>query len=283
LPSRRSARLQHVPQAWVPRDHQFFPAELLALLEKEHLFECKTVEYKLPETAAKYKQRQKAIDDAEPLTEQEEADKKAYLEKGFATWSRKDFNGFIHGLEQYDADDLPAIAACVPDKTFEEVVEYSAVFWRRVVELKHFRYKMEHIKTNQATRHHNVQLGQYLARKVKMYEHPGDQLRLQYPPNEEASTYTAEDDRFLVCNLYELGWGTENLYGRLWRRVQDSEVTSKVLKGQPANDLHERCGHLLLLIETELKDGGGELSLKRERSSENVDGEDVAVKKQRVM
>lgn len=38
---------------------------------------------------------------AEPLTEEEIAQKEAYTEDGFADWSRRDFQQFVRALEAY--------------------------------------------------------------------------------------------------------------------------------------------------------------------------------------
>jgi hypothetical protein len=38
---------------------------------------------------------------AEPLTEEEAAQKDAYIEEGFPDWSRRDFQQFVKGLEAY--------------------------------------------------------------------------------------------------------------------------------------------------------------------------------------
>lgn len=38
---------------------------------------------------------------AEPLTEEEQAQKDAYTEDGFPDWSRRDFQQFVRALEAY--------------------------------------------------------------------------------------------------------------------------------------------------------------------------------------
>jgi SWI/SNF-related matrix-associated actin-dependent regulator of chromatin subfamily A member 5 len=38
---------------------------------------------------------------AEPLTEEEMAEKEAYIEEGFPDWSRRDFQQFVRALETY--------------------------------------------------------------------------------------------------------------------------------------------------------------------------------------
>lgn len=47
------------------------------------------------------RKEQEFIDTAEPLTEEEMTQKEAYLEQGFPSWSRRDFQQFVKGLEAY--------------------------------------------------------------------------------------------------------------------------------------------------------------------------------------
>jgi len=42
-----------------------------------------------------------ALSQAEPLTEEEQAQKGAYLEDGFPDWSRRDFKQLVRALEAY--------------------------------------------------------------------------------------------------------------------------------------------------------------------------------------
>lgn len=44
---------------------------------------------------------QEAIDTAEPLTAEEEAEKEQLTELGFATWTKREYQGFVRGLEQH--------------------------------------------------------------------------------------------------------------------------------------------------------------------------------------
>ena len=50
------------------------------------------------------KERQAAqefIDNADPLTEEEQAEKESLIKQGFETWSKRDFQQFIRALESY--------------------------------------------------------------------------------------------------------------------------------------------------------------------------------------
>ena len=47
------------------------------------------------------KAAQEVIDNAEPLTEEEQAEKEELMKEGFEDWSRRDFQQFVCALETY--------------------------------------------------------------------------------------------------------------------------------------------------------------------------------------
>ena len=66
------------------------------------------------------KEEQRKIDDAEPLNEEELAEKEDLLKQGFSNWSKRDFNQFIKANEKYGRDDIEGISKEVEGKTPEE-------------------------------------------------------------------------------------------------------------------------------------------------------------------
>ena len=70
----------------------------------------------------------------EPLNEEEEERKNAYIEQGFPDWSRRDFQQFIRALETYGwGESYDVYASEIQEKTPEEVERYYKVFvkkWR---------------------------------------------------------------------------------------------------------------------------------------------------------
>lgn len=78
---------------------------------------------------------QEAIDTAEPLTEEEKAEKEELAAQGFNNWAKREFQSFIRGIETYGRDDYAGIQTEVPTKTVDEVRKYSEVFWERYQEL----------------------------------------------------------------------------------------------------------------------------------------------------
>jgi SWI/SNF-related matrix-associated actin-dependent regulator of chromatin subfamily A member 5 len=84
---------------------------------------------------------------AEPLSDEEIAQKEAYIEQGFPDWSRRDFQQFVKGLEAYGwyvacpenyaslnlfrGQPFETYAQDIQDKNAEEVEKYYKVFEER--------------------------------------------------------------------------------------------------------------------------------------------------------
>ena len=52
---------------------------------------------------------QEVIDNAEPLAEEEQAEKEALIKQGFESWSKRDFQQFIRALESYGWYRIPIV------------------------------------------------------------------------------------------------------------------------------------------------------------------------------
>jgi len=73
---------------------------------------------------------------AEPLTDEESAEKDELAGEGFPDWQRRHFQAFIKAMERYGRDSLDKVALDIVDRTEEEVRQYAAVFFDRYKELK---------------------------------------------------------------------------------------------------------------------------------------------------
>jgi len=120
----------------VRQEFQFFPERLLALQEIEYNAYRKANE--IPATIreqaapdvtpealeAEREAEQKKIDESEPLTEEEMAEKEGLISQGFENWSRRDFQQFVRALETYRwTDDYELLASEIVDKTSADVAE----------------------------------------------------------------------------------------------------------------------------------------------------------------
>lgn len=241
------------------QDFQFFPPRLFELLDKEIYYYRKTIGYKVPknpdlgpEAAQFQKEEQQKIDDAEPLTEEEIAEKEKLLTEGFTNWSRRDFNQFIKANEKYGRDDTENIAREVDGKLPEEVAEYSQIFWERCHELQDIERIMAQIERGEARIQRRASIKKALDAKMARYRAPFHQLRIAYGTN-KGKNYTEEEDRFLVCMLHKLGFDKENAYDELRAAIRQAPQFrfDWFIKSRTAAELQRRCNTLITLIERE--------------------------------
>ncbi|KAK7485584.1 hypothetical protein BaRGS_00023159, partial [Batillaria attramentaria] len=241
------------------QDFQFFPPRLFELLDKEIYFFRKSIGYRVPKNPdlgadadRVRKEEQQQIDESEPLTEEELAEKEDLLKEGFTNWTKRDFQQFIKANEKFGRDDLDSIAREVEGKTPEEVIQYSTVFWDRCNELQDIERIMAQIERGEARIQRRISIKKALDAKMARYRAPFHQLRIQYGTN-KGKNYTEEEDRFLVCMLHKLGFDKENVYDELRQAVRQAPQFrfDWFIKSRTAMELQRRCNTLITLIERE--------------------------------
>lgn len=250
------------PKQPIVQDFQFFPPRLFELLDQEIYHYRKSVSYKVPrnselgaDAAKTQREEQRKIDEAEPLADEEQAEKEQLLTQGFTTWTKRDFNQFIKANEKYGRDDIENIAKEVEGKTPDEVMEYSAVFWERCHELQDIDRIMAQIERGEAKIQRRTSIKKALDAKMSKYRAPFHQLRIAYGTN-KGKNYTEEEDRFLVCMLHRLGFDKENVYEELRAAVRSAPQFrfDWFLKSRTAMELQRRCNTLITLIEREVQE-----------------------------
>ncbi|XP_054738222.1 chromatin-remodeling complex ATPase chain Iswi [Anastrepha obliqua] len=269
------------PKQPIVQDFQFFPPRLFELLDQEIYYFRKTVGYKVPknpelgsEATKMQREEQRKIDEAEPLSEEEVAEKESLLTQGFTTWTKRDFNQFIKANEKYGRDDIENIAKDVEGKTPEEVIEYNAVFWERCHELQDIERIMGQIERGEAKIQRRLSIKKALDQKMSRYRAPFHQLRLQYG-NNKGKNYVEREDRFLVCMLHKLGFDKENVYEELRDAIRSSPEFrfDWFIKSRTALELQRRCNTLITLIEREnLELEEKERQEKKKKAAKNSTG-----------
>lgn len=242
------------------QDFQFFPPRLFELLDIEIYSFRKSIGYKVPrdydllddESKRVQKQEQSRIDNATPLTEEEVKEKEELLRQGFTNWNKRDFNQFIKACEKYGRDDIDNICKEVEGKLPQEVRDYAAVFWERCNELTDIDRIMAQIERGEAKIQRRISIKEAMDAKMARYKSPFHQLRIQYGTN-KGKNYTEEEDRFLVCMLYKLGFERENVYEELRQAVRSAPQFrfDWFIKSRTAVELQRRCNTLITLIERE--------------------------------
>ncbi|KAI9323763.1 SNF2 family N-terminal domain-containing protein [Dichotomocladium elegans] len=246
-------------------DFQFFPPRLQELNEKDTLYLRKSVGYKVPPVseegdAEEIKQQEKErveeqrkIDEAEPLTEQEEAERKTLYESGFSNWSKKDFMTFINACARYGRDNLQAIADEIEGKTLDDVKEYSEVFWERYTEIADYERQIAKIERGENELEKMADIQEQLSEKVSRHRVPLQQLKIHYTQPTKGKNYTEEEDRFLLVMLEKYGYGTENVYDHIRREIKESPMFrfDWFLKSRTSQEIARRCNTLIGLVQKE--------------------------------
>ncbi|CAN6662386.1 ISWI chromatin-remodeling complex ATPase Isw2p [Trichomonascus vanleenenianus] len=268
-------RTHRAPRQVHMLDFQFYDARLRTLQEKEMNYYRKTVNQKvsindiddsdLDDDETKEQRRRKEnkiIADAEPLTEEEEAEKQELARSGFSDWSKRDFTSFIHHVAKYGRDNYTAIARQYHDKTPEDIRQYSEVFWQRYKEIDGYDRYLAQIEAGEEKNKKLIRQQKQLRQKIESYRAPMSEMTITYPVSNAKKTYTEEEDRFLLLQVDELGLDSPNLYEKIQERIKHSPLFRFdwfFLSRTPV-ELSRRVSTLLLAITREFD---GPTALKR--------------------
>ncbi|KJE94231.1 helicase, variant [Capsaspora owczarzaki ATCC 30864] len=250
-------------------DFQFFPSRLFELLQQEIYAYRKQLGWKptapTPEEiaassgvdlVAEHEQECEKIDQSEPLSEEETVERDQLLEQGFSNWNRADFRAFLRGCEKYGRWATALIASEVESKSVAEVDEYAKVFWDRYREVADSDKYLERIELGESKIRRREEIQQILGAKMQLYRSPFQQLRVVYSTSGRGRCFTEEEDRFLICMLYKVGYGNETAYDDIRRAIRAAPQFrfDWYLKSRTAVELQRRCTSLIQLIEKEMLD-----------------------------
>ncbi|OAF65727.1 hypothetical protein A3Q56_06564 [Intoshia linei] len=257
------------------QDYQFFPRELLPLLEKEIYHYRKTIGYRVPlvhetnATTAEIEQakivmfnEQNKIKNAEPLTEEDVALKEELLTQGFYTWNRRDFNQFFKACERFGKSNIDEICRNVEGKTKKEVKIYYDVFWDRINELHDSEKILSQMEKSEYKINRKLAIKKALADKINQYKLPFYQLKFNYGAN-KGRFFSEDEDRYLICMLHKLGINTENVYDIIKSAIRkESQFRFDwFFKSRNTLELQRRCNSLINIIEKEISENSDYASL----------------------
>ncbi|KTW28151.1 hypothetical protein T552_02010 [Pneumocystis carinii B80] len=264
------------------QDHQFFPQRLIDLQDRETAYFRKEIGYKIPladgtpedleERKAVRDMEQREIDNAVPLTEEEQLEKEKLLLHGFGDWQRRDFYHFIQACAKHGRNSFKAIAQEIEGKTLAQIKEYSKVFWERYSEIDGYERYIGQIEAGEGRIQKQDRQTKLLHEKISQYRAPLQQLKIMYNQN-KGKSYTEEEDRFLLVKLNEYGLGTEDVYERLREEIRISPLFrfDWFFKSRTALELQRRCATLLTSVKRELEMNEEKTDWKRDRSDDNDD------------
>ncbi|RHZ68759.1 hypothetical protein CDV55_102775 [Aspergillus turcosus] len=284
-------KVPRAPKQISIHDWQFFPPGLQELQEKETAYFHKEIGYKaqlpegpeeeLSEREAERDLEQQEIDNAVPLTEEEQAEKARMSEEGFATWNRRDFQQFINGSAKFGRTDYEGIATEVDSKDADEVEEYAKVFWKRYTEIQDYPKYIRIIEQGEEKLRKMSHQRKMLRKKMEMYRVPLQQLKINYTVSTtNKKVYTEEEDRFLLVMLDKYGVDGEGLYEKIRDEIRESPLFRFdwfFLSRTPV-EIGRRCTTLLNTVAKEFEVGAnGEAGKGRGRDREEEDEENEEV------
>ncbi|EIW63750.1 SNF2 family DNA-dependent ATPase [Trametes versicolor FP-101664 SS1] len=261
----KAPKIPRAPKQIQMQDFQFFPPRLAELQEQELAAHKRLNEIPAtirepagpedtPETLEEErKQAQEVIDNAEPLTEDQQQEKEELIAQGFEDWSRRDFQQFVRALETYGwTDDYELLASEIQDKTAAEVADYYPVFKKKWKELSEYPRIKARIEEGEAKRNKRSNLEALLSKKIASVRYPMQELELNYPTT-KGKVYSEEEDRYLLCRLNYYGMQMEDVYERIKKDILEFPVFrfDWFFKSRSPQELQRRCNTLLGMIEKE--------------------------------
>ena len=286
----KQPRVPRAPKQILIHDYQFFPDKLQELQDKETAWYRKENNIKAPlpdgpeeeleSRQADQELLQKEIDNAEPLTEAEQAEKERLIAKGFPDWNKRDFQQFLNGSAKYGRDNFDGIAEEVDGKTAEEIAEYAKVFWKKYKVLEQWQKYVNIVEEGEARTRRVEENRQLLRKKVSSYRMPLQQMVIKYTiSTTNKRVYTEEEDRFLLVMLDKHGLEDETIYEKIRDEIRESPLFRFdwfFLSRTPA-EIGRRCSTLLTAVIRELAPeredvkygrGRGKHALEEEESEE---------------
>ncbi|EPE34187.1 P-loop containing nucleoside triphosphate hydrolase [Glarea lozoyensis ATCC 20868] len=255
------------PKQVTVHDYQFFPPLLRDLQDRETAFHRKEIGYKVPlpegtdedlsEREAERALDQEEIDNATPLTAEEQEEKQTLSQQGFAEWNRRDFQQFINGSAKYGRKNFPMIAEEVDGKTESEIKAYAKVFWQRYTEIADYSKYVGLIEAGEEKTRKMEHQRLMLRKKMQQYRVPLQQLKLNYSVSTtNKKVYTEEEDRFLLVLLDKYGLDGENLHERIRDDIRESPLFrfDWFFLSRTPIEISRRCTTLLTTVAREFEE-----------------------------
>ncbi|SCU77874.1 LADA_0A02652g1_1 [Lachancea dasiensis] len=254
--------------------HQLLSPQLKVIYEKERMWNTKKNNYiptmddvKLTygEIASEDEKQRKlkllllAVNNAQPLTE-EELKQKADLEsEGFTNWNKNDFRKFIASCGKFGRNSIKAIALdFAPQKTEQEVRDYAKAFWANIQRVEDYEKYVKNIEAEEERIRRVKMQQEALRRKIAQCSNPLFDLTLKYPPsNSNKRIFSEEEDRFLLLMLFKYGIDRENVYELVRDEIRDCPLFELdfFFQSRTPIELNRRAITLLQCLEKEFNAG----------------------------
>ncbi|KAI5450775.1 chromatin remodeling complex Adenosinetriphosphatase [Naganishia albida] len=199
-------------------------------------------------------EEQQLIDTAEPLTEEEKADKEEAIQEGFPNWSRREQQRFISACVEHGRHNMAMIAE-VCERTLEDTQRYSDTFWQRYTEIPDYQKTIDRIEAGERTREKRQFEIDVLDRKIKNTPLPLQTLEINYALN-KGKQYSEDEDRFLLVRMHYYGLIREDCYDQIKRDIGEWPPFrfDWFIKSRTPEELKRRGQTLLLCLTKEHND-----------------------------
>ncbi|GAA5829787.1 hypothetical protein JCM11251_007878 [Rhodosporidiobolus azoricus] len=257
-PGRRGPR---GPRRVAVDDFKFFPPRLQEIQEKEQLYFRKTKgeQAKLREdpTAsaedleAERQEEQDLIDNAEPLNDEEKEEKEELKHLGFDSWTKREFQAFMRGMETYGRKNFEGIHRELTTKTIDEIKEYSEVFWDRYQEIEEHERLIAKLEAAEYKAAHNDKIVDLIKRKMAETPYPLQQMKIIYANQTKGKSFSEDEDRFLLVEIAKYGIANkEDTWERIKRDVNEWPAFrfDWFMKSRTPTEIGRRCDTLIKLI-----------------------------------
>ncbi|KAH8730803.1 SNF2 family N-terminal domain-containing protein [Phaeosphaeriaceae sp. PMI808] len=292
----KQPRIPRAPKQIVIHDYQFFPDRLAELQDKETAWYRKENNLKapLPEgpdedleaREADQELAQKEIDNAEPLTEEEKAEKERLIEKGFPEWNKRDLQQFLNGSAKYGRTNFDGISEEVDGKNAQEIADYAKVFWKKYKTLDNWQKHLNVVEDGELRVRQSEQKKELLKKKISMYRMPLQQMVIKYTVSTtNKKVYTEEEDRFLLVMLNKYGVEGDLIYEQIRDEIRESPLFrfDWFFLSRTPQEIGRRCNTLIQTVVRELggdeiKNGKGGKRAYEEEETEEEEEEPVKKK-----
>ncbi|EJC98571.1 uncharacterized protein FOMMEDRAFT_95786 [Fomitiporia mediterranea MF3/22] len=258
----KAPKLPRAPKQLNLQEFQFYPPRLQELQERE--YNAYRKEHGIPaapnnpnlspeELEEERAAEQAKIDDAIPLTQEEQEEKDELVAQGFENWNKRDYQAFVRALENHGwTDDFELFSSEIPEKTPQEVKAYYQVFRQNWHKLSDYQRTKQRIEDGEEKRRKQDALWRMLSKKINAVQYPMQELELNYPTT-KGKIYSEEEDRYLLCRLHYYGLKADDVYERIKRDITEFPVFrfDWFFKSRTPQELQRRCTTLLGLIEKE--------------------------------
>jgi SWI/SNF-related matrix-associated actin-dependent regulator of chromatin subfamily A member 5 len=284
----KKPKAPRAPKQVQAHDYQFYPPRLRELYDRETAYYRKEIGYKVPlaegeddtlsDREAERALDQQEIDDATPLTEEEQEEKEKLALQGFGDWNRRDFQQFINGSGRYGRSDYEKIALEVDSKTAAEVKAYAKVFWQRYKEIVDYHKYIKIVEDGEERMRKIEHQRKMLRKKLSQVRVPLQQLKINYSVSTtNKKVYTEEEDRFLLVLLDKFGVDSEGIYDRIRDEIRESPLFrfDWFFLSRTPIEISRRCNTLLTTIVKEFEDvGAAKSNGVNGKAKRDVDEED---------